>query len=86
MNSLDPVLEGQRTLALIKPDAVANGATGNIVALIEAAGFRICAIRMLRLNRERVSAFYAAHREAAVFRRSDADHDLGARRRGGPRA
>ncbi len=52
----------ERTLSIIKPDAVAAGRTGKILAMIEEAGFRILALRMLRLRREQAEAFYDAHR------------------------
>ncbi len=52
----------ERTLSIIKPDAVAAGRTGKILAMIEEAGFRILALRMLRLRREQAEAFYDVHR------------------------
>ena len=55
------------TLAIIKPDAVASGRTGAILAHLEGAGFRIRALRMTRLNRAQAEAFYAAHRERHFF-------------------
>jgi nucleoside-diphosphate kinase len=51
----------ERTLAIIKPDAVARGIVGEIVSVIEQAGFRIRGLRMLRLDRERAEGFYAVH-------------------------
>ena len=55
------------TLAIIKPDAVASGRTGAILAHLENAGFRIRALRMTRLNRAQAEAFYAVHRERPFF-------------------
>ncbi len=55
------------TLAIIKPDAVASGRTGAILAHLEDAGFRIRALRMTRLNRAQAEAFYAVHRERPFF-------------------
>jgi nucleoside-diphosphate kinase len=57
----------ERTLGLIKPDAVAAGLVGRILSDIEAAGFRIVALRMLRLSRSQAEAFYAVHRERPFF-------------------
>ena len=52
----------QRTLSIIKPDAVAAGRGGEILAMIEKAGFRILGMRMLRLRREQAEEFYAVHK------------------------
>jgi nucleoside-diphosphate kinase len=57
----------QRTFAIIKPDAVAAGNAGKILAMIEDAGFRILALRMTRLIKEQAEGFYAVHREKAFF-------------------
>ncbi len=51
-----------QTLAIIKPDAVARGKTGGILAHLEAAGFAIRAMRMVRLRWAEAEAFYAVHR------------------------
>jgi nucleoside-diphosphate kinase len=56
-----------RTLAIIKPDAVAAGHTGPIIQRIEAAGFQIRAMRMIRLTRPQAEGFYAVHRERPFF-------------------
>jgi len=53
---------GRFTLGIVKPDAVANGRHGAILAHIEAAGFRIRAARLVRLSRAEAEAFYAVHR------------------------
>jgi len=50
------------TLGIIKPDAVAGGKLGAILAQLEAAGFRIRAARLVRLSRPEAEAFYAVHR------------------------
>jgi len=55
------------TLAIIKPDAVQRGHTGNIIALLESKGFRIRGIRMLQLSTAQARAFYAVHRERPFF-------------------
>ncbi|MBN2201873.1 nucleoside-diphosphate kinase [bacterium] len=59
----------ERTLVNIKPDAVGRRLTGEIIRRIEAAGYRITAMRMLRLSPERAAAFYAEHRGRPYFER-----------------
>lgn len=56
-----------RTLAIIKPDAVASGYAGKILAHLQEKGFRILALRMTRLTREQAGAFYAVHRERPFY-------------------
>ena len=56
-----------RTLAIIKPDAVASRKAGAILAHLEAAGFAIRALRMVRLTRPEAAAFYAVHRERPFY-------------------
>jgi nucleoside-diphosphate kinase len=51
----------QRTLAIVKPDAVANNAAGDIIATIEKNGFRIIGIKMLHLKKAQAAGFYAVH-------------------------
>lgn len=58
----------ERTLAIIKPDATGRGLTGEILARIHKAGFRIVAIKSLRLARAEAEGFYAVHRERSFFR------------------
>lgn len=57
----------QRTLSLIKPDAAADGKQGEILAMIQQAGLRIVALKMLRMDRAQAEAFYAVHRERPFF-------------------
>jgi nucleoside-diphosphate kinase len=57
----------ERTLSIVKPDAVAAGQTGEILALIQAAGFRILTLRMTRLSETQARGFYAVHRERPFF-------------------
>jgi nucleoside-diphosphate kinase len=57
----------ERTLAIIKPDAVAARHTGRIVQRIEEAGFQIRAMRMLHLSQREAEGFYAVHRERPFF-------------------
>jgi nucleoside-diphosphate kinase len=57
----------QRTLSIIKPDAVAKNAIGQIYARFEAAGLTVVAARMTKLSREQAEGFYAVHRERPFF-------------------
>jgi nucleoside-diphosphate kinase len=57
----------ERTLAIIKPDAVAAGHAGPIIQRIEADGFQIRAMRLVRLTRADAEGFYAVHRERPFF-------------------
>jgi nucleoside-diphosphate kinase len=57
----------ERTLAIIKPDAVGRRLVGQIVARVEAAGFQILALRMERLTRKDAEGFYAVHRGKPFF-------------------
>jgi nucleoside-diphosphate kinase len=57
----------ERTLAIVKPDAVAKQAAGDILSRIEKSGLRIIAARMTRLSREQAEGFYAVHRDRPFF-------------------
>jgi len=57
----------QRTLSIVKPDAVAKNVIGEIYTRFERAGLRIVAARMLHLSREQAEGFYAVHRERPFF-------------------
>jgi nucleoside-diphosphate kinase len=57
----------ERTLSIVKPDAVAKGATGEILRRLEAAGLRIVAIKMLRLTEEQARGFYAVHKARPFY-------------------
>ena len=57
-----------KTFTMIKPDAVANGHTGNIINDIIAAGFKIEAMKYLQLTQAQAEAFYAVHSERPFFR------------------
>ena len=57
----------ERTLAIIKPDAVERRVVGRIVQRIEDAGFAIRAMRMVRLSRADAEGFYAVHRQQPFF-------------------
>ena len=58
----------ERTLSIIKPDAVKKNAIGQILARFEAAGLRIVAARMMHLSRAQAEGFYAVHRQRPFFR------------------
>ncbi len=58
----------ERTLSIIKPDAVAKNVVGQIYARFEAAGLRIVAARMMHLSRTEAEAFYVVHRERPFFK------------------
>ena len=57
----------QRTLAIIKPDAVAKGVTGQIMARIEQVGLKILAARLMRLSAEQAAGFYIVHKERPFY-------------------
>ena len=57
----------ERTLSIVKPDAVARNKIGEICARFEKAGLRIVAARMLHLSRPQAEGFYAVHRERPFF-------------------
>jgi len=57
----------ERTLAIIKPDAVGRRLAGAIIARIEDAGFDLCALRLVRLTRAEAEGFYAVHRDKPFF-------------------
>ena len=55
------------TLTIIKPDAVRAGNTGNILAKLEASGFRVRAMKKMRLTEDQAKAFYAVHAERPFY-------------------
>jgi nucleoside-diphosphate kinase len=57
----------ERTLSIIKPDAVANNVIGQILSRFEAAGLKIAAIRMAHLSEAEASGFYAVHKDRPFF-------------------
>jgi nucleoside-diphosphate kinase len=61
-------MAAERTLSIIKPDAVAKNAIGQILARFEAAGLTIVAARMKHLSRAEAEGFYAVHRERPFFK------------------
>lgn len=57
----------QRTLCLIKPDAVSRNLVGAVLQAIEAEGLHVCALRMLHFTKAQAQGFYAVHRERPFF-------------------
>ena len=57
----------ERTLAIIKPDAVERGLAGNIIARLQKEGFVVLGMKMIRLTQDDASRFYAVHRERPFF-------------------
>ena len=58
----------ERTLSIIKPDAVAKNVVGQILARFEAAGLKVIAARMQHLSQREAEAFYAVHKERPFFK------------------
>ena len=57
----------ERTISIIKPDAVAKNVIGEIYARFEKAGLRIIAAKMLHLSKEQAGQFYAVHQERPFY-------------------
>jgi nucleoside-diphosphate kinase len=57
----------ERTLTIVKPDAVAAGDTGNILAHLEKEGFRLVALNKIHLSTDQARAFYEVHRERPFY-------------------
>ena len=57
----------ERTFSIVKPDAVAKNAIGQILARFEAAGLKVIAVRMMHLSRGQAEGFYAVHKERPFF-------------------
>jgi nucleoside-diphosphate kinase len=57
----------QRTLAIIKPDAVAKGAAGKIMARIEEAGFTVLALKLIHMTDAQARGFYIVHKERPFY-------------------
>ncbi len=57
----------QKTFSIIKPDAVASGKAGKILSLLEENGFRIIALRMMKLSQGQAEGFYAVHKERPFY-------------------
>lgn len=57
----------ERTFSIIKPDAVAAGQAGEILAMIQKAGFKVAGLRMTRLTETQAQSFYGVHKERPFF-------------------
>ena len=57
----------ERTLAIIKPDAVAKGVAGQILSRIEQGGFTVLAAKLIHLSHEQAAGFYIVHRERPFY-------------------
>lgn len=60
-------MAGNRTFTMIKPDAVSAGHAGEIIAMIQNAGFKIVAMKLTRLSADKAGEFYAIHRERPFY-------------------
>lgn len=60
-------MAAEKTLAIIKPDAVSRNLQGEILSRIHKAGFKIVAIKSVRLSKSEAEGFYAVHRERPFF-------------------
>ena len=60
-------MTNEKTLSIIKPDAVAKNAIGEIVARFEKAGLRVVATKMMRLSKTQAEQFYGVHKERPFF-------------------
>lgn len=60
-------MAGKRTFTMIKPDAVSAGNIGNILQMINAAGFRIVAMKLTKLSLEKAGEFYEVHKERPFY-------------------
>ncbi len=57
----------QRTLSIIKPDAVERNLIGSVMQMIEGAGLKVVAMKMLHLSKKEAEGFYAVHKEKPFF-------------------
>jgi nucleoside-diphosphate kinase len=57
----------QRTFSIVKPDAVAKGATGAILSMMQEKGFRVLAVKMLEISKKKAEGFYAVHADKPFF-------------------
>lgn len=57
----------ERTLSILKPDTVEKNSIGGVISLIEAAGLKVVAAKMVHLSRRQAEGFYAEHRERGFF-------------------
>jgi len=66
----------ERTLSIIKPDAVGKNVIGEIVTRFEKGGLKVVAMKMVQLDEDSAGGFYAEHKGKGFFCRSDGIHDL----------
>ena len=57
----------ERTFSIIKPDAVERNLQGEVLAMIQGAGLKVVAMKMIHLTKEQAEGFYAVHRERPFF-------------------
>ena len=60
-------MRNDRTLSILKPDCVRRGLTGEVLRKIEIAGFKVCALKMIKLTRAHAEGFYEVHRDRPFF-------------------
>ena len=60
-------MPNERTLAIVKPDAVIRNLTGEILKRIEASGLRICALKLMRLTHAQAEQFYQVHKARPFY-------------------
>jgi nucleoside-diphosphate kinase len=58
----------ERTFGIVKPDAVDKGAIGGVIDMVERAGLKVVALRLVKLSDGQAQAFYAVHRERPFFK------------------
>ncbi|MFP3309489.1 MAG: nucleoside-diphosphate kinase [Acidilobus sp.] len=58
----------ERTLVLVKPDGVRRGLIGEVISRFERKGFRIVALKMIRMSREKAMDFYSVHKDKPFFK------------------
>ena len=78
-------MASERTLSIVKPDAVAKNIIGEIYSRFEKGGLKIVAARMQRLSRAKAEGFYAEHKRSSVLREPRHLYDVGPGRHSGSR-
>ncbi len=58
----------ERTLTIIKPDAVAKGVAGQVIARFERAGFKLLALKLIHMTYEQAAEFYIVHKERPFYK------------------
>jgi nucleoside-diphosphate kinase len=67
LNSKETRMALERTLSIVKPDAVGKNVIGKIISRFEEAGLKIVAVKMMHLSRRQAEGFYAEHKERSFF-------------------